>query len=561
MSATGDLMDAVPGPDRSLCLWSALASLSALLFCLLVVTPAFELDDDIRMATIASGEEAGGLPDHHLIFTSSLIGGPLSSLYLLAPDVPWYSAYLYSIQFVAWTCLLRVLLAGREFGPALAWFAILFLVVGVRLVANVQFTTTAWLLGLAGVVLGLSPLLTPQRIGGATWVGPALLGCATLIRFDASVLIVCLAALPLLALSSERWVDRGRRVLGLGLAVVVAIVVWKVDIAWNYATPEWREFFRFHAAFSAIYDYQLLESIGNELELARRVGWSPNDLKLLGEWNYLDNTVYTTDRLVQFRTLIVTEGLPEAGSRWQRAMFWSPYLKQLALPVVAANLLVLLLPLRGQVGRLWLLAAAASVAIGSLLLFGLGRFPPHVALPTALTPPLLVSLLANGGAAAGRIAPRQALLLIAVVAFGIWSLVPVVSRGRDLAFRRGEFQKLVAALPDGETAVLDVALADRLCALPLSPFPRRLTERLFSWGWHIRTPTFVERANRAGVPLEHVDMVDRPVSFVMRPEILGAIQLSLLEHHGIVTRVAYSGHFGQLPAYRLERVDIPDRAQ
>ena len=71
----------------------------------------------------------------------------------------------------------------------------------------------------------------------------------------------------------------------------------------------------------------------------------------------------------------------------------------------------------------------------------------------------------------------------------------------------------------------------------------------------------VERAARAGVALEHPAMVDRPVRFVLRTALLGAIQLSLLEHHGMVTRVVYVGHFGQIPAYRLEFVAIPDRPE
>ena len=556
-----DSSDWVPDSDRSFWLRSACWSLFALVLTLGFVTPAYELDDDIRMMMIASGDEAGGVPDHRLVFTSSLIGGPLSAAYLVAPEIPWYGLYLFTAQFAAWTCLMRILLAGRNHGLALGWFALLFLVIGVRLIALVQFTTTAWLLGLAGVALGLSPLLTSNRISGARWGGPVLLGCAALIRFDIGVLLLILAALPLLSISSERLADSGRRVIVLGLAVVAAFVIWRGDLAWNYATPEWREFFRFHGTYSAIYDFQLLESVGNELELAQRVGWSANDLKLLGEWNYLDNTVYTSDRLVQFRKLIESEGQPQPGWRWRRAMFWRPYLVQLAIPVLTAYLLVLLRPVGGRVGKLWLVAGGASMTVGTLLLFGAGRLPPHVALPTALTPVLLACLLETGRAVPPRVSVRRSLPVIGIVVLAIWSLSPALARGRDLAVRQGQFLQLVAELPEGETAVLDTVLDDRVCALPFSPFPRSQAEKLFVWGWHIRTPTYIERATRAGVALEHPGMVDRPVRFVLRTAILGAIQLSLLEHHGMVTRVVYVGHFGQIPAYRLERVAIPDRPE
>ena len=116
-------------------------------------TPSYDTNDDVALSMIASGTGIAAAPDAHLIFTNVAIGAVLKELYGFAHNVPWYGLYLFAVQFLAQTAILYSVLAWRYVRGAGLLFFLCFATIGVHLLVNPQYTSTAFLAVEAGVVL------------------------------------------------------------------------------------------------------------------------------------------------------------------------------------------------------------------------------------------------------------------------------------------------------------------------------------------------------------------------------------------------------------------------
>lgn len=154
---------------------------SLFLFC---TTPVYETNDDLMMQLIASGFYTGH-PDAHLVFTNILVGWILRFLYAIWAGCNWYLIYLLIVHYAAFTAIAFVVMS-RWFSWVSAWLYVGFvLLVEPHNLIYLQFTTTAFLAGTAGLLLlvdGLQPgqpLNWPKTIAGVIFVGLHGLGAGT----------------------------------------------------------------------------------------------------------------------------------------------------------------------------------------------------------------------------------------------------------------------------------------------------------------------------------------------------------------------------------------------
>lgn len=547
--------------------WAVAAACSIALIaatCLLFV-PHFEVNDDIGMEIIASGRGAGGIPDPHLIFTHSLIGYAVSSAYLLAPGIPWYGLYLLTGNWVAFTVILRCWLSRRPCLSTLAWFAVTYAVFGLWPTAAPQFTMTAWLVGTAGMALVCDAAQRGQSGWRSFLPGLTLLLVCGLIRDLFLVLVVGVSAVPILVLL---WEDR-RAMSRVGfvslLALVLSSLLFVGDKWLNYSDPRWTDFFRFHLTFSDLMDRHRLVGLRNKHELARQVQWSENDLRLLELWGYWDERVFTTDRVERFHQLVTTAGQYPEESRWERARAVART-AEAAVPFVMASWLLagmsvaILRPRNGWMTLV--LAGISSMCLVAFLILVVGRLPPRIAFPVGAAPMLLLLAVAPGTGpaplrrtAVGALA--MAFLVIATLLAK--SLCTIWIEGTQAAIRRETY---IAATREVKrlrpVALVDVDLGDRLSSLPLSPLPRDVEEGTLAWGWHARTPTYLDRVRRANLPVNYREMVGNGTLFLVRTHQLTMIQRFLAEHDRILTRVVPDVPLGQLPGWTLEPLSAQD---
>jgi hypothetical protein len=173
--------------------------------------PRYETNDDLGMQMIASGFYTGQ-PSEYLVFTNILIGWPLRILYSLWPGCNWYFVYLVAVHYAALTALAFLVLSRRYCWRFVLLHIGFFLLVETRVLLELQFTTTAFLAGAAGVVLlvdGLQPSRVPRW--SLIIAGFAFTTLMAMIREPVAPLLV-LIAFPFLVerfgLAGCRWAGR-----------------------------------------------------------------------------------------------------------------------------------------------------------------------------------------------------------------------------------------------------------------------------------------------------------------------------------------------------------------
>jgi hypothetical protein len=350
----------------------------------LLVTTAFDTNDDVGMMLLGLGFAFGGEPSAHWPFTSLLISKPVTALYRAWPALPWYALYLYSAHFVSSCILVFVVLRLLAAFPRSSVFVCLAALVSLELLilTRLQFTSAGFVLATSAIALWVHACL---RGSGLVQIATAglLFGLAYNVR-TSSAEGALLFLLPVVVLAVGPAL-RGRQ-FGVLLAIPIAIGVCMLRPA--LAEREfgqdaaWQSYIAYNYVRGSLHLTPKLESDDGELaEAIAAVGWSPVDLYMFKNWFFTDRDVFSQARLEEIlearRRVVdpIVRGDPFAAL-W-RHVNRSKYLFVLATALVLALC---------QSRRTRLLN-------GAFLLWGFGlivylillvRFPERVSDPVAL---------------------------------------------------------------------------------------------------------------------------------------------------------------------------------
>lgn len=228
----------------------------------------YSINDDLAMLDIAAGTFSGR-PDGHLIFIKYPLGFIISLLFLVNRHVDWYGLTLLGylllcLALIVFRVLDSAVTTRQKIGGLLAVGAG-FLLFGINLVTDIQFTTTAGALAATAIFwLFTTPAANPSRLLFENSVTAWLLLSAFCVRANVFYL-----ALPFaLVLFLIRYADPGRRRLrNWQLPVVVAAgigLILLIELA-AYATPAWQQYKAYNVARSQLFDYHdMPEYTGNE---------------------------------------------------------------------------------------------------------------------------------------------------------------------------------------------------------------------------------------------------------------------------------------------------------
>ena len=191
----------------------------------------FEENDDVMMAMIANGSYSG-VPDYHLVYINVIYGWVLASLYSLTRAVEWYTLSFAILHILSMSALSYCLITmpNRARWEKVLWLLILY-VLWARIIAALQFTTTAGLVTLAGCVLLL------RKNPGARWSGAAMVVTGALIRFMAAGLVGLLMAPIIVYTYRLEWKKYIAIVMMLAAVVgcrVANHAVYDRDPEWSY---------------------------------------------------------------------------------------------------------------------------------------------------------------------------------------------------------------------------------------------------------------------------------------------------------------------------------------
>src|ERR1035437_8053121 len=148
----------------------------------------FETNDDVTMLLLASGKITG-TPEAHLVYINYILGYLLTKCYTICNNIEWYTIFLFSIHICSFTIIIWQILLKKSSTLMKGLSILLFYSIEIRLLLCFQFTTTAALAAVAGLLL-ITKTSWIQKI-----MGLMLFLFAVLLRFEAAYL-VCIVFSP-----------------------------------------------------------------------------------------------------------------------------------------------------------------------------------------------------------------------------------------------------------------------------------------------------------------------------------------------------------------------------
>jgi hypothetical protein len=289
--------------------WAVVVNFILFAIFLTYATPTYEADDDLEMQFIASGFYTGH-PDAHLVFINILIGWVLKFLYGSWAGCNWYFIFFIAVHFAALTAIAFLVISRRGGWLFTLLYIGFFFIVEMRILLHLQFTTTAFLAGTAGLLLLVDGLLPTHPVNWSkVIIGIFFFSLMCLIREEVALLYGGIAAPFILErLGLNGW----RRLLGTALACIAIFVSLQGVNHWAYRQDSaWAEFSEYNDLRGQIHGTPLSQLVP---KAAPVVGWTENDGWLFSQFYYPDPDIYAgvskMRRLVDELKILQRQGPP-----------------------------------------------------------------------------------------------------------------------------------------------------------------------------------------------------------------------------------------------------------
>ena len=278
-------------------LLSVILSVSVICALLLFNYPAFETNDDNYLASVIYGVR--GASSAHTVYISSLLSGLLSFLQRSVPALPWYTLFQCAVLFASFVSagfvILRRDLPGRKLKAG-----IFLLVFARECFVKMQYTKTASIATLAGILLFSSALLSRERKPLQVFAGSLLILCGFLLRKESFLLSSAIMVPYLIYLCIRRLPSLSRKSLLLRCIPCVVLAgacaaSFLADRA-NYASPEWQNYLKFNSLRTELTDYGFPDYDEN-IQLYRSLGMTQDDYYLYQSWDYADPEQFTVEKM------------------------------------------------------------------------------------------------------------------------------------------------------------------------------------------------------------------------------------------------------------------------
>lgn len=332
----------------------------------LATTPRFNNPDDVFFYLSLDGT-FWGEPTGDLVFVRPLLTDVLAWLYGWAAAVAWYSLLLVAMQLMAWILLLYTFLRHQASDSWFGWISATAVAagIGLRLWMTIQFSSTAGLLIVAGIILhGASGASEPSEASeewlGRAAVGGLAAGFGGLLRWELLpvLLVVAGAWLVLARPARERW--RSHR-LFVGVVLAITALGWLHQAGKYGGTETWSDYLSYNSVRGNLHDSPGLDALDDVPPAMRARGWTENDIELFSNFSVLDQVVFSETNLDALHDE-VGEDRRSFADAFRKVDFRHPLLF-----VIAAIVGVVALITADWRGRLGLLAGGA--AAGAFVLY------------------------------------------------------------------------------------------------------------------------------------------------------------------------------------------------
>lgn len=230
-----------------------------LFYCIeiLWIKPVDGINDDWGMYSTLSGAYLG-YPEAHVLFFLYPLSWLLSKLYTLCSFIPWYGLFIHGVHIV---CLYAIYHRSMQiwdrhncpdlfWKPALTMLCILFLIVDLNVLSEVQYTTTAGLAAAAAIFCFITTR-TGDSVGSFLQNNiPTLLFAWVSYSMRQNIFYLMLPVAGVLWLSkwiNARWNGYEKtagKLMGFALILVAGMAVLYGLDAYAYSEQEWADFRR-----------------------------------------------------------------------------------------------------------------------------------------------------------------------------------------------------------------------------------------------------------------------------------------------------------------------------
>ncbi len=506
--------------------------------------PHFQYADDIQVLLLLKGvglvQSPSALNQRENILLCTL----LKDLYKAFPGFQWYSALLVLTQFLAFWAMLATL----QWGPHRGFRTLLFLFASAGLAAyffgNLQWTMTSSLAGLGAFFL-LAALWRekdrkPPLIAYLLVFLLVILGVQ--IRYPSVGLIILVSLPTLWALMRDRTLTSARKTLVWFLAATALVSCLLIGYSHQFyqRDPGWVKFadffdqhFGLHEARYPVYDAQSKPVFDS-------VGWTPNDLAMFQSWYFLNENVYSVEKLKKLNDYFPRFGI-DKNPGYTLAQKLSFDTTQIALLFFFA--LLWLIP-RGSFRTLGLTALWAFLVLAFLDAYE--KLPERVFLPALYFLVLLCVFYSVPKWKDPSLSPAKStfflkaggLILIVLLVFTFYFLGKEYSRG----LRWNQAEALMKKSMEGLQPKGDQLYVYWESALPIELNPAFGDFEMFRpmnivpLTWFQRSPTTRTLLNRFGVKDLFKDMVDNPnILMICTDSEVDLYKTRMIEKYGMET--------------------------
>jgi hypothetical protein len=503
-------------------------------------------NDDAHMAMLVHGYGMSAAPSAGIVYSNVVLGWIAMRLHGLG-GLQGYSLVAYTLLILSCAALCFALHRCRVPGPAGAGVALMMFVPALL---EMQFSLTAGYLAVAGLAMACA-----AAEGRARWswlAAAALVVLSALVRFE-ECLFVCGVGLPFCALRFLRDADGGQRSRwlaaagGAALAICAAIAVNQA----YYGKPEWRAFSDTNHLRKPFTDYGLSRYYMSHPEALAAHGLSRNDMRMLGNWFFLDAAVFDQAHLgALLKTLPRDERL--AFNLKKAASLMKPLRDRRMLFLLA----VFALAAAASRHRYTALAGAVMLGLFMLLFLLMGRpgvvriYPPAAAALACLA-------LMTGLRARHALVSLAGLLLFAAALGNSWhdyrshlaSDRTAAAAVAEICPLKDDGPQVVWGTPDGFT--------DRYLYRPSSPPGGECPLQLYVVGVLALVPDSLAQfeAHTGGKALVPALLAGQPIRFLTDKARIALLTTYLQEHYSakLTAKPEFAGRYAQRYLLQVQR--------
>jgi hypothetical protein len=569
--------------ERHPLLASFLLVLTIVVVAVYTVPPHFETNDDVAFMLMVSGRVLSPEPTGWIFFIHFLLSQTLAWLYRLNANVPWYGLmHLGSLTLAYWVILYAVLLKGFSW-QRVSLFLLCLTSLGLPFALSLQFTKTAFLVGISSVLLLATTLQQYfsrstnrvqllRRLAAVT----LLLMLALLIRRE-SLHLVGVLSIPVFGwLAWSAW--KSQEVLFfLTLLASLGLILVLLDSAHSrkyQQDPAWKRFSVLNPVKSEFLDYRHIPYTDASQPYFQEVGWSENDYQCLLSWWYIDPYVYSPEKMHAIAVHFpLTARSSTDISTALRSLARHCLAEGTTWVVVPLCMAVALLGLWSLPARLVLLATFGGAGLTLVLLAVFLKLPPYICQAILITPGWVALWLSDnrqelGPASSWRfVRPLGGGLLVGVVLLVLLlradtPLAKAITGSRITVQNNGDLRTALLRLNPTPTQTF-VAWGDAFpyeAILPLEPHGYLRNLRVVAVAAGNQSPVQQRMFETQGITDLHRALFERKDVFLsLRSNDAQGVLLIryLAEHYGVTVTLATTFNSPPLRFWEVTRVPSP----